>query len=234
MSVIYTTVEEKDLIDYSETVPVQYERSSASFFGHQLYVDPRVFIPRPETELLAERTIHFLRELDVAVPDILEVGTGSGNIPVAIASEIEECRITALDISSEALDVARLNIERHDLVHKIELLRSDMFEKTGEQKFDCIVSNPPYVAESDHPHLDAWVRAEPETALVSGPDGLDHFRELAAASRTRLKKGGFAAVEIGYDQAPEACRIFERAGLRKISLFRDVNGYERVIAGWNR
>lgn len=223
------------LRDYSETVPYQYEDGKASFMGMEITVDPRVFIPRPETELLVSVVADACREKNLMFPVILDVGTGSGIIPLGLTKLIDSCRVIGVDISHDALDVAKKNVKAFGREANITLARSDMFSSLGDEHlafFDVIVSNPPYVSHKDYLKLDAWVKAEPRTALYGGEDGMDFYRILAGKGLSFLCRGGLMAVEVGYDQGKGVKALFAENGLTDIKGFKDLNGYERVITGW--
>ncbi|MDD3088397.1 MAG: peptide chain release factor N(5)-glutamine methyltransferase [Candidatus Omnitrophica bacterium] len=223
------------LRDYSETIPYQYEDGKACFLGMDIAVDPRVFIPRPETELLVETTVSMCRAMGWEMPNILELGTGSGIIPLGLTKMMPFSNVFAADISRGALDVARENVEKHGKEGRVHLVRSDMFSAFGEEhlgSFDVIVSNPPYISHADLDKLDAWVKAEPQIALNGGPDGLDYYRTILSRGPLYLKKRGFIAVEVGYDQGRAVRDMFSLAGLSDVRGFFDMNGYERVVTGW--
>ena len=222
-------------MEYSETIPVQYQEGKASFLGMDVMVDPRVLIPRPETELLVRTVSRLCAEKGWKAPLVLEIGTGSGIIPLGLARLVEGCRVVATDISEDALDLARENLKLFGGGARISLVASDMFAalKDGHREiFDCVVSNPPYVSDKDYENLDAWVRAEPGIALRAGEEGLDHLEAIAAGSARFIKKGGFVAVEVGYDQSAKVKDLFSDNGFEDICSCRDFNGYERVIVGW--
>jgi release factor glutamine methyltransferase len=221
--------------EYSETVPIQYEEGITDFMGFEIMVDERVLIPRPETELLVNIVSEICENMELAAPVILDVGTGSGIIPLGLKKLMPACRVTGCDISSGALGVAFKNIAINGHP-EIELVLSDMFSYFGpefENYFDCIVSNPPYVSSKDYDGLDAWVKAEPRIALYAGSEGMDHLAKIISSSGRFLKKGGVCAVEIGYDQAEKVKRCFGENGFIDIKSHRDINGYERVITGKN-
>ncbi|MBD3380498.1 MAG: peptide chain release factor N(5)-glutamine methyltransferase [Candidatus Omnitrophica bacterium] len=218
----------------NENIPVQYRKGKASFLDIDVSVDPRVFIPRPETGVLVKVVCETCRKEGWDGPRILELGTGSGIIPISLARRLPGVRITAVDISRDALAVAADNINAFGVSGRIDLLESDMFDSLGQgytEIFDVIVSNPPYVSEPDLARLDVWVKAEPEIALLSGDEGMDHLMIIASRSRRYLKKGGMVAVEVGYDQAEKVKRAFRENGLEEIASFRDEAGHERVITG---
>ncbi|MFH1552434.1 MAG: peptide chain release factor N(5)-glutamine methyltransferase [Candidatus Omnitrophota bacterium] len=222
-------------MNYSETIPVQYEEGKAAFMGMDVKVDRRVLIPRPETELLVTVVSDLCREKSWGRPFILDVGTGSGIISLGLTKEIPDCRMIASDVSGEALSVARENLKHFDQEDRVKLLASDMFSAFGpeyEGVFDCIVSNPPYVSQEDYPGLDAWVKAEPRIALYAGHEGMDYLRVIAEKSAKFLKRGGFCVVECGYDQAKKVKESFSAYGFTDIGSYRDFNDHERVIVGW--
>ncbi|RKY41544.1 MAG: peptide chain release factor N(5)-glutamine methyltransferase [Candidatus Makaraimicrobium thalassicum] len=224
-------------MEYSETVPVQYQEGTAAFMDMNVLVDPRVLIPRPETELLVSVAAGLCRGKSWKSPVILDVGTGTGVIPLGLTKLIEDCRVIGADICEEALNVARENLRRFNREDRVELVVSDMFAAfvpEYENFFDCVVSNPPYVSEKDYEGLDAWVKAEPRIALCAGREGMDHLNVLAGQSGRFLAPGGFIAVEAGYDQAQKVKDAFRVSGFTDITAFRDFNGYERVITGWKR
>jgi release factor glutamine methyltransferase len=223
--------------DYSETVPVQYEEGKASFLGMDIMVDERVLIPRPETELLVETIADLCKKAEIKKPFILDVGTGSGIISLGLVKLIKDSSIVALDVSGDALCVAQENITHFKAEERIELIESDMFDFLGEEyveSFDCIVSNPPYVSSKDFEKLDDWVKSEPRIALYAGEEGMDYLNTLAERAGKFLKRGGFLAVECGYDQAEKVKKKFTECGFTSINFFKDFNNYDRVVVGWKR
>jgi len=223
------------IMEYSETVPVQYQEGKARFMGMDLLVDRRVLIPRPETELLVGVAAAMCGRIPGRRHFILDLGVGSGAVSVGLKKALGDCRVIGADVSEDALSVARGNIRRFDCEDDVELVVSDMFSafRDGyEEAFDCVVSNPPYVSDRDFEELDAWVRAEPELALRGGEEGMDHLNVLAAESGLYLRPGGFLAVEVGYDQAEKTMKRFSLCGFEDVRSHRDMNGYERVITGW--
>ncbi|MFH1798338.1 MAG: peptide chain release factor N(5)-glutamine methyltransferase [Candidatus Omnitrophota bacterium] len=220
--------------DYESNIPVQYQEGKANFLGMEISVDSRVLIPRPETELLVKVSADLCKKKEWQVPSVLDIGTGSGAVSLGLAKLIKNCRITAVDISSDALDAARKNITKFGYDDKIELVLSDMFSAFEEEcpLFNCIVSNPPYVSDTDYEVLDDWVKAEPKIALSAGGEGMDYLKTIISMSRKFLVPGGFTAVEIGYDQAEKVKREFVKNNFKDVTGFFDFNNYERVIAGW--
>ena len=183
-----------------ERIPVVYLTQRCWFAGLPMYVDARVLIPRsPIAELIERR---FQPWIDPArVRRILDLGTGSGCIAIACARAFARCRVDAADISAAALAVAQINIRRHRLSARVRAVRSDHFAGLGSASYDIIVSNPPYVPESDRETLHPQVRDhEPAAALFAGPDGLDLYRRLIPQAHTALKSNGLLALEIGHGQ----------------------------------
>ena len=221
--------------EFSETVPVQYEDGFVLFMGEKIKVDPRVLIPRPETEVLVKVTANELSAPVKREYKVLDMCTGSGVVAIALCKLVLGVRMTAADISREALDVARENVEALGLSERIELMASDMFlsfVQDREDLYDAIVSNPPYVSDRDFELLDPWVKAEPVVALYAGKDGMDSINVLCSQSGKFLRKGGFLALEIGYDQSFMTERKMVENGFREIKIYKDDNGYSRVIIGW--
>lgn len=211
-------------------MPLQYILHKAWFMDMELYVDERVLIPRPETELLAETVLEKSRDMPKPLA-ILDIGTGSGAIAIALAKYIDECRIWATDISDGALEVARRNAERYGMQHKITFLQGDLFEPVRGMKFDIIASNPPYIRESDIAELEPEVRMEPRLALSGGYDGLDYYRRLSQAVDL-LKDNGFLIFEIGYDQAGAVSEVLRASGLDDIEVKKDLAGLDRMVLAY--
>ncbi len=206
--------------------PVSYITGWREFYGVALRVTRDVLIPRPETELLVELA---LGRLPRASARVLELGTGSGAISVALARERPGPKIVATDVSEAALAVARRNAREHKAA--IEFVCSDWFEALGSQEFDLIVSNPPYVAAGDA-HLEQGdLRFEPRLALVDGEDGLACIRTIAAHARSRLRPGGSLLLEHGYDQKDRCVELFRELGYVDVEDFDDLAHMPRVCAG---
>jgi release factor glutamine methyltransferase len=221
-------------MEHSDTIPIQYREGMALFMGMGIKVDPRVLIPRPETELLVSVACGMLRPKEKNSPRVLDLCTGSGAVALGILKLVPGADITAADVSREALDLAAENLGKFAVNGRISLAVSDMFSAFGGgygSFFDCIVSNPPYVSDKDYESLDPWVKAEPSLALRGGERGMDYLEIIAAESLSRLKSGGFVAVEIGYDQSVAVKESFNAAGFKDIRGYRDMSGYERVITG---
>lgn len=207
--------------------PVAYIVGRREFFGLDLAVAPGVLIPRPDTELLVECALERVR--DLPAPRVLDAGTGSGAIALAIKAQCPQAQVTALDRSGAALQIARDNAARLGL--DVMFVASDWLDAVGAHEFDCIVSNPPYIRMSD-PHLaQGDLRFEPADALVSGEDGLDALRTLCGSAPARLAEGGSLLCEHGYDQAGAVRALMRCAGLADVSSWRDIAGIERVSGG---
>lgn len=191
--------------------PLQHLVGSTSFCGFELAVNRHVLVPRPETEVLAELGWQFLNTLNTEVV-ALDFGTGSGCLAVALALQCPRARVTALEISPDALEVARRNVERHGLRERVQLLPSDGFAAVPEEaRFHLIISNPPYIPTGEIETLQPEVRAfDPRLALDGGADGLTFVRRLAAEAGSRLAPGGRLMLELGDGQAAAAREIFVR------------------------
>lgn len=207
--------------------PIAYLLNHREFWSLDLSVNPNVLIPRPETELLIETLLS--RALPAEI-ELLDLGTGSGAIALALAKERPGWRITATDSSQEALATAQDNARRLGLKH-VSFLYGHWFEALAEQQFDIIVSNPPYIAAAD-PHLKTGdVRFEPLSALSAGIDGLNDLREIIKKAPAHLKSRGLLIVEHGYDQGAEVAALFARSGFGSIASLKDLGGRSRATIG---
>lgn len=202
--------------------PLAYLLGEKEFYGRMFAVSPAVLIPRPETELLVEAALR-LGPRDKA--RVLDLATGSGCIAITLALGRTEWRVTATDLSSEAIDIARRNADRLQ-ADNVEFRRGDWFSAVGDARFDLIVSNPPYVAIGDS-HLDA-LRFEPLAALIAEEDGLMCLRTIIAAAPSHLMSGGWLVLEHGYDQANAVRDLFAVHGWRNVQTETDRAGLERV------
>ncbi|OHC67686.1 MAG: protein-(glutamine-N5) methyltransferase, release factor-specific [Rhodocyclales bacterium RIFCSPLOWO2_02_FULL_63_24] len=219
--------------------PVAYLLGYREFFGREFAVSRAVLIPRPETELLIEIALARVMRSGIhadgagnaatSAARILDLGTGSGCIAITLALEIPQAQVTAVDASAAALEVAQDNAER--LGAKLRLLQSHWFDRLADERFDLIVTNPPYIADAD-PHLLAGdLRHEPATALSSGADGLDAIRQIVDGASAHLAPGGQLWLEHGYDQAVAVKELLAAAGLTGIEQYRDLAGIVRVSGG---
>lgn len=210
--------------------PLQYIVGSADFFGLQLEVTPDVLIPRPETEHLVDQALRFLRSRTQAEHmAALDIGTGSGCIPIAIAIHFDRVKWTAIDKSREAIEVARRNVERYSLDSRFQLVVGDVFDYVPDQTFDLITMNPPYIAASEVQDLQIEVRDhEPHQALTDDSDGLSFYRHTAAKTVEHLATKGVLMVEIGYDQVEKVGEIFTRYAW-DWTFAPDLAGIPRII-----
>lgn len=201
------------------------------FFGLELGIGANVLDPRPDTETLVEAVLdHAARRAMNARPlDILDLGTGSGAILAALLAHLPEATGTATDRSQAALDCAATNFDRLGYAGRYRTVLSDWFDAV-EGQFDCVVSNPPYIARGALPGLEPGVRLfDPKSALDGGPDGLDAYRCIAGGLANRLRPGGFVAVEVGAGQAAAVASLFRQIGCTIAELRRDLAGIERVV-----
>ncbi|MBI5899601.1 MAG: peptide chain release factor N(5)-glutamine methyltransferase [Rhodocyclales bacterium] len=207
--------------------PVAYLVGYREFFGRRFAVTPATLIPRPETELLVDLAIGKVGAGSTA--SILDLGTGSGCIAISLALELPAARLTGVDFSALALEVARANTLA--LAADVCLRQSDWFAALDGERYDVIVGNPPYVAAAD-PHLGRGdLRHEPLTALASGGDGLDAIRRIVATAPRFLKPGGALLLEHGHDQGPTVRELMMAAGFGKLAQHRDLGGIPRVTSG---
>ena len=220
----------------SQRVPLQYITNHAEFMSLDFYVDERVLIPRPETELLVEAVIkraQMLTHKNEIV--IVDIGVGSGNIAITLAKKIDKARIFAIDISPDALAVAKINAQRHQVLDKITFLCGDIFKPLEgygiESKISFIVSNPPYISSNEFNSLQKEVRDfEPYVALISGQDGLQMFKRIIANTNTWLKPGGYVIFEAGEKQARKVARLLEDRGcFKKADFLKDYQHIYRIV-----
>jgi release factor glutamine methyltransferase len=212
--------------------PIQYITGVQEFYGRPFRVNPAVLIPRPETEHLVETALALeAGEAALALESlrILDIGTGSGILAVTLALQYPQATVTATDISSAALSIARLNAHTHGVASRIRFLESDLLDVVRGESFHLIVSNPPYVA-NDEPLAPEVVRFEPHTALFAGPDGLTLYRRLIPAAAAALAPGGHLLLEIGQGQQPAIEQLLLAAQLTAIRFFPDLQGIPRVAA----
>jgi release factor glutamine methyltransferase len=202
--------------------PMAYILGRKDFWGLTLRVNPTVLIPRPETELLVESAL----EVAAAGQRLLDLGTGSGAVAIALARELANAAVSASDVSQAALKLAAANAAAHGA--RLTFIASHWFENVTPS-YDVIVSNPPYVAERDA-HLTS-LRAEPTAALVSGADGLDAIRYIVPAARRYLNEAGWLIVEHGHDQGSSVRSLMRCSGYHEVTTRRDLAGLERVTRG---
>ncbi|MDH4155693.1 MAG: peptide chain release factor N(5)-glutamine methyltransferase [candidate division Zixibacteria bacterium] len=211
--------------------PLQFILGEAWFYGRKFYVSPAAMAPTPETERLCEAAINFARQAGNTCPRILDVGVGSGVIALTMAKELKDCRIVALDISLDAIEVARKNATDLGVSDRVEFRRSDFFSAVGEnEKFDLILSNPPYIRDGEYDHLPPEVKADPKVAMVAGPDGLDAIRVILEKAPPHLAGGGRIMFEVGLGQAAEVTALTEKNDrYQSIVIVKDFNDIGRVV-----
>ena len=210
-------------------VPVQYLLGRADFMGLAFRVTPAVLIPRQDTETLAEAALIDLRQRP-GCPEVLDLCAGSGCIGLSLGSLAPNARLTLSDISREALEVAKENAR--DLEVKAEFRHGDLFAAVNRDRFDLIVSNPPYIPSGELATLQREVRFEPTLALDGGEDGLDFYRRIAEGAASHLNPGGSVYLEVGIGEAPAVLELLKaRLPCREAGTVKDLNGVERVVWG---
>jgi release factor glutamine methyltransferase len=207
--------------------PVAYIRGQQEFWSLLLEVTPAVLIPRPETELVVERALAQLRP---DATDVADLGTGSGAIALAVASERPALQVTAVDLSADALEIAKRNAARLQL-RNVRFERGSWFAPLAGRRFDVVASNPPYVARGDADLAAAVSRFEPEVALYSGAGGLEAIEQIIAQAGAHLKPGGWLILEHGWTQAGAVRDRLVRSGFAHVRSHADLAGHERVTEG---
>jgi release factor glutamine methyltransferase len=212
--------------------PLAYLLKTREFMGLDFFVDPSVLIPRPETELLVEKVLELgknigrERENEEVSTKVLDLCTGSGAIAVAVAYYWNQASVVAVDMSSEALTVAKINAAKMNV--NIDFRLGDLLAPVQGEKFSLIVSNPPYISEQEILECPPEVRKEPVLALLAGKDGLDFYRRIAMKATEFLSHGGIILVEIGYSQGTQVRELFKAAGYQT-ELFSDYAGLDRIV-----
>lgn len=232
---------EQELTDFkallqrrAEHEPLQYITGEQEFWSMPFRVNPSVLIPRPETELLVEEGAKALcRDFPDEALKVLDIGTGSGALAAALASELKEAVVTGVDISKDAIIIARENIERNGLSSRVVILEGDLFGPVAGAKFHLIVSNPPYIPKGDLATLQPEVKDfEPLSALDGGEDGLDYYRQIIPSAPGFLVPGGWLMFEHGAGQSLDIVRLFEKTGcFEEITSVNDYAGLDRLVKG---
>ena len=241
---LYLTQEEEHLFRKStrrcgRKIPLAYVTGEQYFMGHRLLVKPGVFIPRPETETLVEQALYFLRKITEKKPEqsimVIDMGTGSGNIPISIATRINNAFIYAIDVSPLALTVAKNNARAPGVSHRVQVLLGDLFaplqDRGLEGKVDLVISNPPYVEREQMNHLPKEVQKEPDFTLNGGIRGLSLYEKIIPACPQWLKRNGKLMLEVGYNQAEKVAQIIHKTKAYQSPphIFYDLQGVARVI-----
>jgi len=224
----------EDTVRYQELLerrfpgePMQYILGETEFYGLNFRVTPDVLIPRPETEHLVEKVLD--RAAGFESPRIVDVGSGSGAIAVTLAHRLPHVKLTAIDLSAPALDVARQNAETNGVAERVRFLCGDLLAPVAEERFEIVASNPPYVPGRDRDSLAVEVRDyEPGLALFAGDDGLEAYRRLIPAAFAVLTAGGLLVLECGYEQEEAIGALLADAGFKRIEFFPDLQNIPRV------
>ena len=209
-------------------VPLQHITHLQEFMKMDFFVDENVLIPRPDTEILVEETIKIAQRMKA--PKILDLCTGSGAIAISIAKNVSNAEIYAVDISEKALKVARKNAERLEVVKKVKFIKSNLFNEIGKNKFDIIVTNPPYIKKEDIQYLSDEVQNEPLLSLDGGLDGLDFYRKILNQAIDYMKFDGYICMEIGYNQKEEVLELIKQNNQYTDTYSKkDLHGNDRII-----
>lgn len=209
---------------------VSYLLGEQEFWGLKLHVNEHVLVPRPDTETLIE-VARALRADRGAPCRVLDLCTGSGAIAIALAKELPAATVVATDVSPEAVAIAKQNAERNGVADRVDVRLGDLWAPVGNERFDLVVSNPPYIASAIIPTLSAEVRREPRLALDGGASGLEFYDRICGGAREHLEPGGALVVEHGFDQAEAVRARFERAGFVQIELTHDLGKNPRITRG---
>lgn len=207
----------------NEGYPLQYAIGKWNFYGLDLLVDKRALIPRYETEILVDLIIND----NSNNKKILDIGTGSGAISLALSKNLKDSKIIGVDISKKAIDLANENKIKLN-INNVEFKESDIFSNI-EEKFDIIVSNPPYINKEDFEKLDNKLYYEPQNALYGGEDGLYFYKKIIKNAKNFLNKNGKIYLEIGYDQKDSIINLLEEYGYKQIKSYKDFNDFDRII-----
>ncbi|MFK7816545.1 MAG: peptide chain release factor N(5)-glutamine methyltransferase [Gammaproteobacteria bacterium] len=217
-----------DLDRRSKGEPLAYIIGTKEFWSLEIMVNPHVLIPRPDTELLVELTLKSLSHIES--PYILELGTGSGAVAIALAKERSDCTIFATDISLPAITLAKQNARKHQA--NITFIHSDWYKNLPDDKYHAIISNPPYIDTNDM-DLDKFVSEfEPKQALISENNGLHALSEIISTAPSMLKKNGSLIVEHGFQQASSVSELFINANINNINMHKDLAGNPRCTMGY--
>jgi release factor glutamine methyltransferase len=237
LEVYFKTITAKQQLELEEGVaraergePIQYIIGHVDFRGLKIHCDPRALIPRPETERLVEAILESARASEPL--RIADVGTGTGCIGLALLSELPKAEVIGVDISPDALALARENAQRLGMSRHFQTLENNLLTGFKAHSLDLVVSNPPYIFSTVWETLDPSVRDyEPRLALDGGEDGLNLIHPLIEQAASALKPGGSLFLEIGYDQGPTAFHCLERSGFQSVMIKKDLAGLDRIVCG---
>ena len=214
----------------SKYEPLQYIIGKVEFFGLEFIVNPSVLIPRQETEILVETIINSFKKEDNL--KILDIGVGSGNISVSVAKHLHNSKITATDISEQALATAKNNAEMNSVSEKINFINHNILKDDLNEEFDIIVSNPPYISEKEFPELKDELKVyEPKSALTDFSDGLNYFKVISSKAKSLLKNNGKIFFEVGQGQSEDVEKILRENNFKEILIVKDYLKIDRVISG---
>ena len=229
--------DEQKVLDFARKMaqtkaPLQHLLGYWCFMGEKFIVSENTLIPREETEFLVNCAIEKINKIKKDTLQVLDIGTGSGCIACMIAKNAPQAEVLGVDISSDALQVALENAQKLDLIKKVVFRKSDLFSALREgEKFDVVVSNPPYISEDDYKNLDSTVRDfEPKSALLAKENGLEFYKKIIKQAAKYVNYGGYIAFECGMGQAREICTLLERNGFQVSDVIKDLAGIERVVA----
>ncbi|OGV07408.1 MAG: protein-(glutamine-N5) methyltransferase, release factor-specific, partial [Ignavibacteria bacterium RIFOXYB2_FULL_36_7] len=210
--------------------PLQYIIGKVEFYGIEFNVNPSVLIPRQETEILVETIINSVNK-DGSLK-ILDVGVGSGNISISLAKHLPYSKITATDISEQALETAKANAEMNNVLEKINFIKHDILSHNLNDEFDIVVSNPPYISREEFPQLKDELKVyEPQNALTDFSDGLNYYRIISSKAKEFVKSKGKIFFEVGQGQVEDVKRILAENNFNEISIVKDYLKIDRVISG---
>ncbi len=211
--------------------PIAYIVGYQEFYGLEFIVDKNVLIPRPDTELLIDLILNYYNKYNKNKNiSILELGTGSGAIAITLANQITKSTITAVDISSSALEIAKQNSEKHNVVNQIFFKKSNWYQNLRSKQYDYIVSNPPYIAkEEKHQMAYETMHFEPDIALYSTDNGLADYKKILSEAKQYLKPNGKLLLEIGYKQKPFLSNLLQEYDFTKLNTYSDLANHDRVI-----
>lgn len=216
----------------SKHMPIAYITKQKEFMSLSFYVDERVLIPRNDTEILVEKAIDIIERSQKEKIEMLDLCCGSGCIGISLAYECPNTRVTLSDISSQALQVAKINIEKYDLSHRTDLIRSDLFENIPPKKFDIITANPPYITSNELTGLEKDIlNFEPLLALSGGDDGLDFYKQILKKAADYLSSKGYLIFEIGYLQGKQVKELMLKYGFMDVHVIRDYAQNDRLVLG---
>lgn len=217
----------------SKGTPLCYLTNKREFFALSFFVNQHTLIPRHETEVLVEEAISRIKHYPIQPVKMVEIGTGSGAISIALAHHCLDLQIDALDISEEALCVAKENARNHQMLHRIHFFQSNLFNEIPEiRHYHFVISNPPYIPDVEIPTLSREVQAEPRIALDGGKDGLEVITSLIRQSKRYLVPGGCLLFEIGYQQKLAVFKLMKQSGFTDLFVKNDLSGIPRVVGGF--